>query len=169
MRILLGGITLALSVAFACDQPYEEVGGYKVGCPLENIDEFELINTIDEIGMKRYTKDTTGIFESVAIDTINGEIEWVGFLTERDKPFFDDDTKDIVTSLKNRWGAFSDGPVGLINHPKNSLINEIVFYASSNPDDNIMMLMYKSNKMAKAEEELEKLEKAAKDKELSKY
>lgn len=168
MRLIIG-LLMATSIAFACDQPYEEVGGYKIGCPFENTSEFELIDTIDSIDMKRYTKDISGVFDSVTIDTLNGEIAWVGFLSERNKPYPTKDTQDIIKSLENRWGNFSEDNGGFVNQPDNALISEIRFYASSNPDDNIMMLMYTSNKMTKAEEKLEKIEALERKEELSKF
>lgn len=45
MKILIG-LILFLSISFACDHPYEEFEGYKIGCNFEDENnEFKLVKS----------------------------------------------------------------------------------------------------------------------------
>lgn len=106
MRILLG-IVLALSVSFACDQPYEEVGGYKIGCPFDDKTGFVQDDSETKDGVSVYkSRLKDSFFESVSIDIINGNMEGVSFdrkYHDNDSSFLDDEDI-LLSSLKERWG-----------------------------------------------------------------
>lgn len=77
MKILIGLIFL-LSISFACDQPYEEFEGYKIGCKFEDKNnEFKLVESRGEFSV--YQKNTDGLFDNINIIVLSGNIEGVEF------------------------------------------------------------------------------------------
>lgn len=104
MRIILGFI-LALSVSFACDQPHEEVGGYKIGCPFDDKAGFELKESANGIDTYKL-KEPSGFFNNVEISVINGSAEGIYFEKEYEIGIVDhlNDEKIVLESLEKRWG-----------------------------------------------------------------
>lgn len=86
-RLLLLPI-LMLGLAFSCDQPYEDVGGIKIGCPIEDVeglDEYQIpeeyqFNDVEE-GLVIYQKKVEGeIFQFIYIGAIDDIVHMVDII-----------------------------------------------------------------------------------------
>lgn len=145
MRILLGFI-LALSVSFACDQPHEEVGGYKIGCPFDDKAGFNLDETDASGKLSYYSKIKDGLFNVVVIATLDGLIEYVELGVDG-RVIPQKDADSIMHSLAKRWGD----PVEVSNVgynakwiPRSETIAKISFFGLLKEET--MTLTYESKK-----------------------
>lgn len=150
MRVLIGFI-LALSVSFACDQPYEEVGGYKIGCPFVVTDEYKLVDEEPAFNSKTYTKNIDGVFDKVNITVMNEDVEFIRFDKNNYGKINQKDIDDMLVVLNKRWGeGKNDGKTSLYYtwSPDNSAIGEVVF-TSSGPSSSFpdFTLWYTSKKL----------------------
>lgn len=174
MRILLSSIALALSISFACDQPYEEVGGYKIGCPFEVTEKYTLTNENIAMNAKEYQGDVSGLFDIVTIGTINGSIEAVSFRRNDDRNVSQHEIDNMLSSLTKRWGAPSEKDPVLSNayywNLEDSTVENIAF-SSSEAESHapFFSVVYISEKANTALEEAEKAERQELDQEYSKY
>lgn len=115
MRILMS-LVLALSFSFACDKPYEEAEGFKIGCPLEDTagyqvatEEFNgspvvIYSKWDEQGKTTISPN----FNFVSLITVDNVIENV-FLTNFNRPT-EEDFLNVLGRLTQRWGVYLDFP-----------------------------------------------------------
>lgn len=103
MRKLIFTLSLMLSLSFACDNPYEQIGDYKIGCPVEmSQHEFQLVGEERISGEKAffYVKEnvTSDLFDGEAIIIVDGNVEFVMFLLKNGMP------AGLLQSLIERWG-----------------------------------------------------------------
>lgn len=109
MKRLLVLPLFILGIAVACDQPHEEVFGIKIGCPVEDINNFnEYIDLDLEIGGANVFHlpllSNGSFFDSANILVINGAVE--GLILRASGFSFDPEIMDeLIESLTNRWGA----------------------------------------------------------------
>lgn len=135
MRKLIFTALFLLSCSFACDNPYEQIGDYKIGCPIEmSRHEFQLIREERISGEKAlfYAKEnvTNNLFDGEIIIIVDGNIEFVMFLLKNGIP------AGLLQSLIERWGepeldnAMLMGLLGMgedevVIAPKNSVVSGI--------------------------------------------
>lgn len=100
MRILLGFI-LSLSFSFACERFNEDMGEYKMGCPLEDKATYEYLG--NENGMDSYGKNNHKIFDAVMVTTINNNIVRLEYSTE-DGELSEAVIDNLMNELKEKWG-----------------------------------------------------------------
>lgn len=136
MRVLIG-VILALSVSFACDQPYEEVIGYKIGCPFVVTKDYVESLVDPDNNMSEYRKIVKGSFyEEIEIVIWNGIIEMVKFgepYIERTDYKYSKNVDEAVLALNKRWGNYSEIKISerhreysfYIWYPKNNVIGLI--------------------------------------------
>lgn len=122
MRLLLSFI-LTLSLSLACDQPYEEVEGYKIGCPFdfavsdgdgksidENLTSYSLKDEgiqkkllpmpINDVGFQK------ALPARISVYVMGGNIEGATFhRTYDDAHIIQNDIKFILSSIKDMWGG----------------------------------------------------------------
>lgn len=108
MKRLLVLPILMLGLSFACDQPYEEVFGIKIGCSVEGINNFneytDLDLEIDGANVFHLPLNDGNFFDSANILVINGGVE--GLILRASGFSFDPEIMDeLIESLTNRWGA----------------------------------------------------------------
>lgn len=135
MRKIIFTLFILLSFSFACDNPYEQIGDYKIGCPAEiSRHEFQLIGN-ERIGGKKalfYAKENTAnnLFKGEVIMVIDGNVELVMFLLKDGIP------AGLLQSLIERWGepepdsSMLMGLLGLsgdvaVITPKNSAVSGV--------------------------------------------
>ena len=177
MRILLGFI-LALSVSFACDQPYEEVGGYKIGCPFDDKSGFILDKSKAKDGISVYkSKLKNSFFQEVSVEVINGNIEGVSF----DKKYHDDDSsflddEDVLlATLKERWGEFVAIDISRYNkiysfrNTNSEVIDRVSVFRFVNGPTAIISLNYYSKNQSKHYELIIDNEKSKKQDQLTNF
>lgn len=116
MKRLIVGMFLLASFAIACDSPYEDIQGIKIGCEFTGGDGFEKSNdkALSD-NLYRSTKDIK-FFDSVEIETNNdNKIVGVAFIKEYDITMSNmklqeeeiiADFKKFTESLEKRWGDF---------------------------------------------------------------
>ena len=113
MRIIIG-IILAFSTAFACEQPYEEVQGIKIGCPLENIENYheELLFVSDEeagqekFSIKGYIDATDSdqtYNERTKIIVINDNVEHIEMIINNVDPVVADLDKTLGNHILGNY------------------------------------------------------------------
>lgn len=98
---------LMLGLSFACDQPYEEVGGIKIGCPYSV--EFKSALS-DEVNTRIETFKKTlndSFFTGVDLDVLDGNIEKVSFTKSyEDLRQMNEELESILVVLSERWGKY---------------------------------------------------------------
>lgn len=105
MKRLLLLPVLMFGLSFACDQPYEEVAGIKIGCPYEG-DLSSGYKDDEDDAILHYSESIKGgFFDRAKIKVIDGNIGEVSFIV------FSKDHDDIRKSgdalfkaLSERWG-----------------------------------------------------------------
>lgn len=151
MKIIIGFI-LALSVSFACDKPYAEVQGIKIGCPLENSQALTVIKQKDGNGITIYEKNMDGMFDTATLLVVNGNIEAVIFKRTRefDPSLFD----EVFLRLYDQW----DGKILNPNSPalpnilslqiQDDVLNNIILgKTEDDAPESLLMLGYYSHIM----------------------
>lgn len=105
-RLLLLPI-LMLGLSFACDQPYEEVAGIKIGCPLKEIKDIRAFTSIDS--PSRWTDSYVkalpkgSFFEGVRV-TVSGD-NVIGVDLVKAGVLSDKDMSDLTEEMSLRWGG----------------------------------------------------------------
>lgn len=173
MRLIIG-LLLATSISFACDNPNEEIGGYKVGCPFEASEKYTLINEDKYMDAQEYQGDTSGLFDIVVIGVINGNIEAVKFRRNDDRNVSQHEIDSMVSSLTKRWGKPTEKDPVLSNvyywNLENSIIENIVFSSSeAESAAPFFSAIYISEKANTALEEAAQAGQKELDKEFSKF
>jgi len=100
------GLFLVLSFANACEQPYEEINGYKIGCPFNNDQEqFKLIKPDNGDRLQIYSNDPQwidGIKEPYTyLMVMDHTLEGVKFWIMGNVPDVDQDRLD---EIDQKWG-----------------------------------------------------------------
>ncbi|WP_077929207.1 hypothetical protein [Wohlfahrtiimonas populi] len=149
MRFLLG-IILALSVSFACDQPHEEVGGYKIGCylnpakmPYDKGSSDENIRVLSNNNLP-----SNSFFQVVVTTLLFGNIEKIQF--SRSYPDYTQLSKDrlvLLNAINDRWGEYQEiSPnVYLFGNIDSPVLDHIVIDESLN--SNTLSIVYISKKI----------------------
>ena len=102
---------LLFSFVFACDFPYEEVRGYKIGCPY-NVEQGVMEKNSDDKRVKKYIKFfDEEFFNAVIITTIDGNISSLQFVKIYDElsQYIENSKQDyslVIDSLSKKWGEF---------------------------------------------------------------
>ncbi|WP_077929431.1 hypothetical protein [Wohlfahrtiimonas populi] len=156
MKILIGFI-LFLSVSFACDQPYEEFEGYKIGCNFEDKNnEFQLVELRGKLSL--YQKNADEIFDSVNVIVLNGNIEGLVFVknTESLGSSVDTFSEDrslakkaalLIRKINERFGENiqinpNRGTMIWTPDPNNKIISMINVTAPTIKNDNFDVVVY---------------------------
>lgn len=116
MRKLLISIALMSSFAFACDSPYEEIQGVKIGCEFANKKDFSKGGE-SSIGSEFYSKSSNvKFFDAMEVEVDeNNKVVGVAFvktypITLSNMKLQEErvisDYKMFVDSLEKRWGKF---------------------------------------------------------------
>lgn len=106
MKRLLLLPLLLFGLSFSCDQPYEEVAGIMIGCPVKYLDNFEeyIDLGLETQGAKVFhlpLKDA--FFDSSNIYIIDDSIEQL-ILKKSNFRFDKDIMYDLIKNLTGRWG-----------------------------------------------------------------
>lgn len=148
MRILLG-LVLALSVSFACDQPYEEIGGYKIGCEFN--DNGFLQTPSEEDGILSYVAVSKPPFDGVKLYAHNNILVKATFVREYDDLYdMNKDISSMLSRLKDRWGEFKKTEHQyqnfeyVFNDTKNDVIPVISLYELRDNDIGTVAIIYES-------------------------
>lgn len=147
MRKLIFTLSLLLSFSFACDQPHEQVGDYKIGCPFKVDKSFNLSDT-SYIGNKKiysYVKDIANdaTFSGEEVVLVDGSIEGVAFSLKDGIPL------GLAQSILERWGepASSDGLSSMMGLSDDTKViipdNQVVAAVIITPE----MIIYSSKKI----------------------
>ncbi len=116
MKKILIGLSLLISFAFACDSPYEEIQGVKIGCELADKDRFTKEDVVS-LGDSYYSTDKgVKFFDSMEVETDeNDKVIGVAFIKSYPITLSNmklqeeqviSDYKQFAESLENRWGTF---------------------------------------------------------------
>lgn len=152
MRYLLS-LFLVAGISFACDLPYEDIRGYKVGCPIQDNSGLKLESQEAELSKYSFFADND-IYYKQDINTINGNIEEVRLVTDFDREI---DKNSFISKLDSRWGGVESLDVeggiilGSIFPEKSDVIGEILVFIVLKDKNTIeaIDLTYRSNKMMK--------------------
>ena len=103
IRIFATLFIIFSAIANACDQPYEEIDGVKIGCPIELNKWFEETDANDSSRTAQYSYDIWDRpVSDVSVTTLDNNIEYVIFnlrgLTE-------EDYQGLLASMEKKWGA----------------------------------------------------------------
>lgn len=143
MRKLIVLPTLLLGLSFACERPHEEVYKIKIGCPYgENTEDFKAQEYFSGVSFSKFSLEK-GLFETVDIDILNGNIEGLTFsksytsnLEADDKyhtaslALIEADYRDISANLIGQFGDASEFKTDMfhllmIKEPKSNILNHI--------------------------------------------
>lgn len=107
MKKLLITLSLLSSFAFACDQPYEEIAGIKVGCNLGTFTEKEYKIDVDKDG---FFHEGKALAENGNIKSLNFYKHYYVDKNAPEKSFKNirNDIESLGYSLQERWGDFSE-------------------------------------------------------------
>ena len=130
---------LMLNLAMSCEQPYEEVLGYKLGCPIENVDSMKLIDSKEFDGRAQVYayKASNGFFNNSEIGVLDGNVSLVHISGQgRDaKTIF----KNLLVQNTDKWGepkllSKEDGFEMWEFTPNNSILGtiQLMFEGNSN-------------------------------------
>ncbi|WP_077929231.1 hypothetical protein [Wohlfahrtiimonas populi] len=101
MKILIGFI-LFLSVSFACDQPYENIGRYRIGCPL--IDKGKYSSLIFNEDMTIYEDSGNETVQKIYVVELYGKVEGIGFEKLLDYDNAEHDVKRYLRGIHKKFG-----------------------------------------------------------------
>lgn len=162
-------ITSSFSVV--CNQPHEDVGGYKLGCPFVDKKNFKLEVEDKKTNSALYLKQIEGFFDFVKIGVINNNIEMVEFGANEDSIFSQKDVDDLVFNLKKRWGSPQEekDDYSFIWSFDNGVVGNIDLFAAEFSGKNNTTLRYQSIKLVDIEKEFQESAKTERRKELSTY
>lgn len=170
--ILLPALFLGLS--FACEQPYEEVYGYKIGCPYgENTEDFKAREYLPEVLFSKFSLEREH-FETVDIDILNGNIErlifsksYISNLEEDDKyhtaslALIEAEYRDISADLIERFGDASEFKVDMfrmlrIKEPKSNILDHIAIMSIYDYSEGVgtIEVVFVSNRLKKHAEKV---------------
>lgn len=167
MKRLLVLPILMLGLSFACDQPYEEVAGYKIGCPLENDKGLKLKEKKE--GIETYQKELKGVFfETEDVGVLNGNIETISFTRYQESSYdLEKDMEVFLDALTERWGQGESKKgditkLSTIENPKGELLDSISIMEFYSPGLNMATVTYSSKKIAEYKKNLSEKERSEK-------
>lgn len=151
---------LIFGLSFACDQPYEEVSGYKIGCPLGSSADYRQYTAGDDIyGGSMVFKDIDNLhpFEIEAVLMVEGTVEGLVFMTP-EYAASEEDFYTLVASMQDEWGdpeleEDQDSVAAFFPNDKSRTLSLIG--ALFNGDIGELMVIYRSQKSLDAEERQE--------------
>lgn len=149
MRFFLG-LILSISVSLSCDLNYEEVGGYKIGCPPELLEGLEIIKSDDDY-IKNYTESlNNSFFDQVDVSLLDNQIAMLSFT----KTFYGryplkSVQEGVLASLTDRWGmSFDEQNIGrtkIIRWKfKDGIVSSIALVQMGDVDINSITIIYTS-------------------------
>jgi len=149
MRFFLG-LVLSIAISFSCDFNYEEVGGYKIGCPLESLDRLKLIQSDDE-HIQNYNESLKdSFFDEVDVSILDDQIAMLLFTKKFYGRFPLKSVQDGVrSSLIDRWGMPLDeqniGRMQIVRWKfKDRIVNSIALVLMGDVDINSITITYTS-------------------------
>jgi len=149
MRFFIG-LILSLSISFACDLAYEEVGGYKIGCTPISLDQLEIIKSSDN-HIQSYSENlSNSFFDEVDVSLLDNQITMLSFT----KTFYGryplkSVQEGVLTSLTDRWGmSFDEQNIGrtrIIRWKfKDGIVSSIALVQMGDVDINSITIIYTS-------------------------
>lgn len=162
MKRLLLLPLLFLGLSFACDQPYEEVAGYKIGCPHQQDEGFEVWNDRKDSNISSYSGEKKiGPFENIDITTLKGNIAIINMYVDPSYYLDEEVVTDISKSMEERWGSFQIGEYGIYenSNPKGKILGRVSIYKPNRSiDEKLLSVTYTSKAYLDYEKEKERLE-----------
>lgn len=166
MRILLG-LVLSLSVSFACDEPYEEIGGHKIGCPIDR--DQVIASSPLESGEVLNMFKADGFFDTVAATEVDNKIEAIFFSRANIKSSDLSHVTQLLNSLENKWGKLNEIEPDIYHRAvNNDVIGEITLAFPKYEGDDLI-LIYQSKKYLKQSQDKKNKEDAEIKDEFSKF
>lgn len=156
---------LMFGLSFACDQPYEEVAGIKIGCSVDeipNAEKFIEAGNFDG-GVGLLNMDADGIFDNQIVIHLNNTVEGVALLQAFNK-ISKEEFYVLIDTLEQRWGASEtqelrgDLQVAFLNQ-ENDIMGIII--AEFDSSSRKASIQYISKKLRAAKKEQEAKEKEA--------
>lgn len=156
-RLLLLALGLA-GLSFACDQPYEEITGIKIGCPVESSVDRKIYTQGDNLlGGDFIYKDVadTDFFNLKGLIIVNGNIEGIT-LRETRNPVSFESFKERVKRMESSWGKstlIEDDRAYVVYF--NQIPNQdVVNYVDSIlvKEDGSMLVTYRTKKLQEAQQ-----------------
>lgn len=102
------GLLLALSFASACEQPYEEINGFKIGCPFEDKEKFRLVKPDNGDGLEIYANNPQWIDgqkePNASLMVMDNTLAGVKFWIMGNAPDVDQEQLDEMDA---KWGKHS--------------------------------------------------------------
>lgn len=155
MKHLLLVPALLLGFSFACDQPYEEIEGIKMGCPYMGDSSQGTTKNDDERITVYEQRLENSLFDSVEIEVMEGNIENLSF----SKIFHNLDAlkKDraaLFDSLDQRWGeavVLGDNETLIIyvnKKPNSEYLGSILVMSSFTESAGILQVTYTSKTLS---------------------
>lgn len=151
MRILLG-LVLALSVSLACDQPHEEVGGYKIGCPFEDKTGFSSQPIGSGKGVSAYSlnlKDS--FFDTVDVRELNGNIEELTFRAAYPNlSGMYEDKESLLELVGKKWGKYEEIEISddlrmySVREPNSDHLDSVIVIESISGSLGVLSISYPS-------------------------
>lgn len=112
MKKIIFGLLLSLSFSNACDNIFDEVAEFKIGCPIEG-QKLNKQRNHDILLEELYKSENVNFFDFAEAEVKNGNIEAMSFqkkytVTTRtirtDKRKIINDVNKILNTLEKRWG-----------------------------------------------------------------
>lgn len=154
-----------LGLSFACDQPYEEVAGIKIGCPLGSSTDYRKYTAAKDMfggGAVFRNIDNLNPFNVEVILSIDGVVEGLMLMTP-ENAVSKEDFYALVSSMKDRWGKpeIAEAQYSMAaSFPKieSGVLSSVgaLFKEMSGE----IMVIYRSQKSLDAEERQEAIDKA---------
>lgn len=157
MKRLLLLPVLMLGISFACDQPYEEVAGIKIGCPIGSSVDYREYDSGGQIyGGGAVFRKLKGdnFFQSEVVLSLDGVVEGI-ILGTGDDSATEEDFRALVESMEGRWGEsmikdnYSGSSAFFFNH--DSQIIEMIGVSFSKGKKSLTSV-YRTQKSLEAED-----------------
>lgn len=150
MRFFLG-LILSISVSLSCDLNYEEVGGYKIGCPPESLKGLEIIQSDDD-HIQNYNEPLNdSFFDQVDVLLLDNQISMLSFTKKNYGRYpLKSVQEGVLASLIDRWGMPFDkqniGRTKIIRWKfKDGVISSIALVQMGDIDINSTTIIYTSS------------------------
>ncbi len=147
MKRLLMLPLLLLGLSFACDQPHEEIAGYKIGCQYHD-EGFDKWSDKKDSNIAYFSgKKNIGPFDHVDITTLKGNIAIINMYIDPSYYLDESIISDISKSMDERWGQFRIGEYGIYenNKPRGGVIGRVSIYKPNRSmDEKLLSVTYTS-------------------------
>lgn len=170
MKRLLLLPVLIFGLSFACDQPYEEVAGYKIGYKYKEEGLEKIINREDGNIVFYYGEKNAGPFKDINITTLNGDIAIINMYIDPSNYLDDKIVSDLSKSLEERWGEFTVGEYGVYENykPKSKALGNVSIYKPNKAiGEKAFSVTYTTKKYLEYKKEQEVAEEAKKQEEIA--